>query len=84
MNSQILGWADLAIDIVEVAAVIAVLLVLLRLYRTIDGLLGVIRRMERNTASLTTGAHWRRDKLNEGPLPVRTNRQPELGRPVGD
>lgn len=52
MDSQIFGWADLAIDIVEVAAVVAVLFVLLRLHRDIAALLRVIRRMDRNTANL--------------------------------
>ena len=56
MDSQILGWADLAIDIVEVAAVVAVLFVLLRLHRDIAAVLRVIRPMDRYTANLTTSA----------------------------
>jgi len=74
MNSQILGWADLAIDIVEVAAVVAVLFVLLRLHRDFDALLRVIRRMDRNTASLTTRGYRRHAELNEAPLPFTRNR----------
>jgi hypothetical protein len=76
MDTQILGWADLGIDIVEVAVIVAVLLVLLRLHRDINALLRVIRRMDRNTTSLTTSAHWRRAQLNEAPLTLRTHRKP--------
>ena len=67
MDTQILGWADLGIDIVEVAVIVAVLLVLLRLHRDISALLRVVRRMDRNTASLTTSAYRGRAKLNEVP-----------------
>jgi hypothetical protein len=84
MDGQILGWADLAIDTLEVAAILAVLFVLLRLHRDIDALLRVIRRMDRNTKSLATSAYRRHAELNEAPLPLNTNRQPKWGRPVGD
>ena len=83
MDSRIVGWADLAIDIVEVAAVIAVLFVLLRLNRSIDALLQVIRRMDRNTASLTTSARWRQAKLNEAhcrPMGTQAARAPGTSR----
>ena len=69
MDTQILGWADLGIDIVEVAVIVAVLLVLLRLHRDINALIRVIRRMDRNTASLTTSAYRRSAKQDEAPLP---------------
>ena len=79
MDTQILGWADLGIDIAEVAAIVAVLLVLLRLHRDINALLRVIRRMDRNTASLTTSAYRRGAKLDEAPLPFRRNRTTGVG-----
>src|SRR5262245_32199730 len=79
MDTQILGWADLGIDIVEVAVIVAVLLVLLRLHRDIDALLRVIRRMDRNTASLTTSAYRGRAKLDEASLPFTRNRRTGAG-----
>jgi hypothetical protein len=79
MDTQILGWADLGIDIVEVAVIVAVLLVLLRLHRDINALLRVIRRMDRNKTSLTTSAYRRRAKPDEAPLPFRRNRTTGVG-----
>jgi hypothetical protein len=84
MDSQILGWANMAMDAVEVAAVVAVVLVLLRLRRDIGALLRVVRRMDRKTASPTTTPYRRQAELNEPPSELTGNRQSELDRMVAD
>ena len=84
MDSQILGWADVAMDTAEVVAVVAILLVLFRLDRNITALLRVIRRMDRKTAELTKSPYRRQAGLNEAASELTDNRQPELNRVVAD
>jgi hypothetical protein len=84
MDSQILGWTDVAMDVVEVAAVVAVLSVLLRLHRDIAAMLRVIRRIDRKTAEPTKSPYRRQAGLNEAAPELAGNRQPELVRMVVD
>jgi hypothetical protein len=84
MDSQILGWADLAMDTAEVAAVVAVLLVLLHLHRDIAAMLRVIRRIDRKTAEPTKSPYRRQVELNKATPELTRNRQPELDRMVAD
>jgi|HubBroStandDraft_4_1064222.scaffolds.fasta_scaffold463287_1 hypothetical protein len=84
MYSEVLGWADVATDALEVAALVAVLLLLARLHRNIAAMLRVIRRMDRKTADAATSAYRRHSELNEAPVQLAGSRQPELDRPVAD
>ena len=84
MDSQILGWVDLAMDTAEVVAVVAVLLVLFRLDRNIAALLRVIRRMDRKAASPTSSERQRQAKLNEASLRLPRDRQPQQDRAIAD
>jgi len=83
MDNQILGWTEMAADIVQVAAVVAVLFVLLRLRRDIAALLRVVRRMDRKTANAASPYRGRAE-LDETPVELTGSRRPELEGTVAD
>jgi hypothetical protein len=68
METGLFAWADVVMDLVEVAALGAVLLLLLRVHRSIDALLRVLRRMDRKTADPAASAYRRRAELNEATM----------------
>jgi hypothetical protein len=84
MDSQILGWADVAMDTGEVAALVAILWLLLRLDRNITGMLRVIRRMDRKTTEPAKSPPRRPAELGKALPELTADRQPELDRLIAD
>jgi hypothetical protein len=57
MDIQILGWADLVTDTIDVSTAIPILLVVFRVHRNIAALLRVVRRLERKVLGTATGMY---------------------------
>jgi hypothetical protein len=57
MEIQILGWADLVTDTVDVSTAVTILLVVLRMHRNIAALLRVVRRLDRKVVGTPTGVY---------------------------
>jgi hypothetical protein len=57
MEIQILGWADLVTDTIDVTMAVTILLVVLRMHRNIAALLRVARRLDRKVVGAPTGLY---------------------------
>ena len=84
MGNQVLGWADLAVDVVEVAALIVVLLLLFRVHRIITTLVQVIRRMDRKIVGPTIHRYRLQAEPNEAGLQWTGDLEQKPDQPAAD